>query len=117
MHLSEFKAWFEGFTEDMDGPPSPKQWRKIQARVKEITADYTPATVFIDRYVYPYRRYYDGVYGATLTGGNVGLQGSCQNQAAYSAAVGRQTAGLADHPQLVARSDWRAAGNAEYRAN
>lgn len=37
MTLSEFKAWFEGFTESMDGPPSLKQWERIQARVKEIS--------------------------------------------------------------------------------
>jgi hypothetical protein len=36
MTLSEFKAWFEGFTEAMDGPPDAKQWARIQSKVKEI---------------------------------------------------------------------------------
>lgn len=36
MTLAEFKAWFEGFTEDMDARPTEKQWKRIKARVKEI---------------------------------------------------------------------------------
>ncbi len=47
---SEFKAWFEGFTESMDGPPSLKQWERIQARVKQITGTPTSYPVFVDRY-------------------------------------------------------------------
>ncbi|WP_407529416.1 hypothetical protein [Methylobacterium oryzisoli] len=50
MTPSEFKAWFEGFTESMDGPPSLKQWERIQARVKQITGQPTTQTVFVDRY-------------------------------------------------------------------
>lgn len=57
MHLSEFKAWFEGFTEEMKGPPTEKQWRRIRKAVEEISADYTPAPIFVDRYVRPWRRY------------------------------------------------------------
>lgn len=36
MTLAEFKAWFEGFTEDMDGAPNTKQWKRIKDRVKQI---------------------------------------------------------------------------------
>ena len=36
MTLQEFKAWFEGFTEAMDDTPTPKQWKRIKARVGEI---------------------------------------------------------------------------------
>jgi len=50
MTLSEFKAWFEGFTESMDGPPSLKQWERIQARVKEISGVAVTERVFVDRY-------------------------------------------------------------------
>lgn len=55
MTLAEFKAWFEGFTEDMDGAPDAKQWKRIKARVKEIDGVAVTKTVFIDRYVTPYR--------------------------------------------------------------
>ncbi len=36
MTLAEFKAWFEGFIEDIDARPTEKQWKRIKARVKEI---------------------------------------------------------------------------------
>lgn len=32
----EFKAWFEGFTEGMEGKPTEKQWARIKKRVSEI---------------------------------------------------------------------------------
>lgn len=91
MHLSEFQAWFEGFTEEMDGPPSEKQWKKIKARVKDITPYYTPAPVFIDRYIRPWRRYYDEPYWTRLT-----ATGSAE--------------------RTISQSDWSAAGKAEYLA-
>jgi hypothetical protein len=37
MDVGQFKAWFEGFTEGMEGPPTAKQWERIRAKVKEIT--------------------------------------------------------------------------------
>ena len=36
MTNNEFKAWFEGYTEEMKIPPNKTQWKKIQAKVKEI---------------------------------------------------------------------------------
>lgn len=58
MNLSEFKAWFEGFTENMDGEPNAKQWKRIKARVAEITPDPTPWPVYIERYVNPYQKWW-----------------------------------------------------------
>lgn len=59
MTLSEFKAWFEGFTECMDGAPDKDQWKRIKARVKEIDGTPITKTVFVDRYVSaPYRPYW-----------------------------------------------------------
>jgi len=52
MTLSEFKAWFEGFTENLDGPPNKKQWARICKRVKEIQVDSTP--IVVERYLRPY---------------------------------------------------------------
>ena len=42
MTLSEFKAWFEGYTEGLDGAPTEKQFKRIKAKVAEITG--TPIT-------------------------------------------------------------------------
>ena len=36
MTPKEFKAWFDGFTEEISGLPSEKQWDRIKARVAEI---------------------------------------------------------------------------------
>lgn len=60
MTLSEFKAWFDGFTECMEAAPDEKQWERIKARVKEINGAATPYPVFVDRYE-PYRRYWPNV--------------------------------------------------------
>lgn len=53
MTLSEFKAWFEGFTEQMDGPPNKKQWQRICKRMDEI--DDLPLTysAFMNGYEQP----------------------------------------------------------------
>ena len=39
MTLSEFKAWFEGFTESMEKAPTPNQWERIKERVAKIQTD------------------------------------------------------------------------------
>lgn len=54
MKTSEFKAWFAGYVENLDGPPNKKQWKRIQARVDEIDGVAVTEHVFIDRY---WRRY------------------------------------------------------------
>ena len=55
MTLSEFRAWFDGFTENIgDKLPSKKQWARIQERVGEINDVPTTYPVFIDRYYQPW---------------------------------------------------------------
>ena len=39
MTPTEFKAWFDGFTENIKGVPSAKQWERIKERVKEVEGD------------------------------------------------------------------------------
>ena len=57
MTLSEFKAWFEGFTETMDGPPNSKQWARIQKRIAEIDGEPVPQRV-IERHYHDYHRWW-----------------------------------------------------------
>lgn len=57
MTPKEFKAWFEGFTEAMDGQPTPAQWAKVKERVAQIDGTPTSYPVYVDRYV-P-RRYWE----------------------------------------------------------
>lgn len=54
MTLAEFKAWFDGYTEDMDGAPTAKQWKRIKKRVAEIDGQTLTYPVYIDRYIRPY---------------------------------------------------------------
>jgi hypothetical protein len=66
MDLSEFQAWFEGYTEEMKGVPTKEQWSKIKKRVKEITPEPTPMPVFVNRYVRPWREWWEHPYIARL---------------------------------------------------
>lgn len=89
MTLQEFKAWFEGFNEVLDGKlPSKKQWARIQERVSQIDGHSVTATVIHEwwpRYVrtYPTSPYYHPSYwvsggggGGTYCGGSKTLSAS-----------------------------------------
>lgn len=72
MNLSEFKAWFEGFTENLNGQPNQKQWARIKSKIAEIKdAPPTSYPIYIDRWVRPY--WWWGPYYGYTTGGNIGL--------------------------------------------
>lgn len=60
MNLQEFKAWFEGFTESLEGkPPGPKSWKRIQEKVSLIEES-PPVTrdIFVHEYWHPWRRWF-----------------------------------------------------------
>ncbi len=62
MTPSEFKAWFEGFTEAFDSKiPTKVQWTRIKERVGEIDGQPITEKIFIDRW-YPYYRQWGYVY-------------------------------------------------------
>lgn len=50
MTPQEFKAWFEGFTEAMDGQPTPSQWEKVKLRVSQIDGRPVSYPIYLDRY-------------------------------------------------------------------
>jgi hypothetical protein len=110
----EFKAWFEGFTEAMDGQPTPAQWAKIKERVAQIDGTPTSYPVYVDRYV-P-RRYWDlepyrvWCSGAANTGrveerlavnacGSVGARVAADGML-YNAAEAMLTLGKADYRDM-----------------
>lgn len=77
MTLQEFKAWFDGFTEEMSGAPNKKQWERIKKRVKEIDGTAVSYPVFVDRYLPPVRPYwvpYWNAIGASVGRAQVSLQ-------------------------------------------
>jgi hypothetical protein len=61
MNLSEFKAWFEGFTDGLEAAPSEKQWGRIKEKIKLIKdAPPTERIVFVDHWARPWRRWWEG---------------------------------------------------------
>lgn len=54
MTPQEFKAWFDGFTEAVSGPPNKTQWTRIKARIAEIDGNPITERVYIDRYLPSY---------------------------------------------------------------
>jgi len=68
MNLQEFKAWFQGYTENINGQPSKKQWDRICKRVEEITDYPTTYPVFIRQYPYYQPTWYTTGYSHTTTG-------------------------------------------------
>lgn len=92
MTLSEFKAWFEGYTEGLEGAPTKAQFERIKEKVKEIQGTVpTSYPIFVDRWAQPYRRYWDTYWtstGGTLMGRAQGLSGSGYASNATLAAKG-----------------------------
>lgn len=123
MTQAEFKAWFTGFTEALDGLPNKEQWECIKERVKEIDGKEVTERVFIDRYlpqyIYPpyyYNHpYYGGVFcnvqnQANITGAQqpnlsnwhslntAGALGDNYQSANAMYALGKADASLTDNP-------------------
>lgn len=51
MDLSEFKAWFEGFTESMNSPPNKKQWDRIKEKIDAIDGRAVVYREYVDRWI------------------------------------------------------------------
>lgn len=62
MQLSEFKAWFDGYTEAMTGTPTKAQWARIKERIAEIDGRPITERVFVDRYWPSYPVYTTPIY-------------------------------------------------------
>lgn len=81
MKLNEFKAWFEGYTESIEGAPSKKQWERIKGQVAAVdgvavTSHSYP--VYIDRYVRPYYPHWSA-FGVGNISSAVGANAQCFN--------------------------------------
>lgn len=87
MNLQEFKAWFEGFTENLDGPPSERQWKRIVEKIGKIAdAPPVPVRVFHDHYYKPWARWYGPMY-ATNSPGTCGAVGQQLDASAVETAI------------------------------
>ena len=98
MNLSEFKAWFEGFTESLTTTPNAAQWKRIQEKIGKIEdAPPTTRAVFVDHWYPPWRRWYgEPVWLGSSSGIGIGhstlQQGQNTSGALYSSTTGRHDA-------------------------
>lgn len=75
MTPSEFKSWFDGFTEALTGVPTKAQWARIKERVAEIDGRPVSERVYIDRY-WPRYLDYRPWWVATSCGGSGNIASS-----------------------------------------
>ncbi len=87
MTTSEFKAWFEGYTENIAKVPTQKQWARIKVRVLELkkSEDWKVVIHRDDRRDYPFRPWWpvDIVCTTGTTGTNLPLT-TASNNLSYS---------------------------------
>jgi hypothetical protein len=93
MNLSEFKAWFEGFTESMKSAPSEKQWARIKARVSEIDGTEITKHVYVDRY-WPYPHHY---WSSPFYSGSISGVGVSTNEPTWNSGLAMGALGKADY--------------------
>ncbi len=88
MTTSEFKAWFEGYTENISKVPTQKQWARINERVLELTKDdEKTCTVYRDdRRSYPYRPWWPDWSWTGTSSGSFTIQ-NCSDNMTYNAAT------------------------------
>ena len=107
MTPSDFKSWFEGFTEALSGAPTKAQWARIKERVAEIDGKPVTDRVYIDRY---YRQYWTqpSIYPTypyqTVWGSAVGLGSLGQNSNALAVSNMNALGGNASFDSGVAMS-------------
>ena len=111
MQVCEFKAWFEGFTEDMTKLPTVKQWARIKARIDEIDGVATTERIFIDRYWNRYKPFWISTtpYISPTWTGTQTVSSNLQQNVSCNYVVG----GEHDHPVLNASQAFTALGKAE----
>lgn len=116
MTLSEFKAWFEGFTEGIEAAPTADQFAKIKAKVAKIDGTVTTYPVFVDRY-WPSRYDYRDDSRQFWTSGNIAYAaGNASPQATMNASYAHtDPASKGDNQTVVfdAQEAFRNLGRAE----
>lgn len=89
MTMQEFKAWFDGFTENIgEKQPSVKQWKRIKERVGEIDGVGVTERIYVDRWYTPYRQYWPSYWTNTTAG----MMGSINDSLSGFGATAQQAA-------------------------
>lgn len=100
MTPQEFKAWFDGFTEALDGVPSKPQWARIKARVAEIDGKAVTERVYVDRY---YPQYIPPAYPYYQRFGQVSINVGASGCSSSSGLMFNATQAMADLGRLEAK--------------
>lgn len=114
MTLSEFKAWFSGYTEGIEDKPTQKQWDRIKARVDEIDNMPTTERIYIDRYYPLYRTYVGGpvhpvwpyVYCSSTGIGSAGTTYNGANSAAVPLSMASNTSDRPGAAMNISTPTW-----------
>ena len=105
MNMSEFKAWFEGFSEVITVAPNPQQWARIKQRLAQVDGVPTTYPVYLREYGYPVGREW-WVYPSlspTVTCGGSATSGYVQNvEIPFNAPAAFDALGHADYQKVGA---------------
>lgn len=116
MTLQEFKAWFDGFTEEMSGAPNKKQWERIKKRVKEIDGTAVTYPVFVDGYWRPSYPY----WSVFNTGGTIAQAQGLAQTVGYNGPITSSSATMNvkddGHAVFNSSSAMLALGKADYQS-
>ena len=99
MTPSEFKAWFDGFTEAFSGCPTKAQWARIKERVSEIDGKPITERIYVDRYwqgYYPRWPSLGGIVCGTVAQNQVSNNMACISQNAVGVASFDSHSAMAD---------------------
>jgi hypothetical protein len=111
MTPSEFKAWFDGFTEAFNGCPTKAQWSRIKERVAEINGKPITERVYVDRYWPPYYQKYPywgvghaicGTVAQNISNNMAGISQSAVGVASFDSHSAMVDLGRADAKALAA---------------
>ena len=96
MQVSEFKAWFEGFTESIEGLPNKKQWERVKEKVALVDGKSIVYREYVDRW---YSRPYYGSSWTTLSynAADTNCNGVGSSQIMYSNSGVKTIAGVENY--------------------
>lgn len=122
MISSEFKAWFEGFTEGIEGAPTKKQFERIKEKVAKIDGAPITQPVYVRDYWYPHIRYFGGgpfpytVSNLMGVGQNVGMQSAMGQASGITSGSVMQLQAQQEGPDFDSHRAMYALGKEEFAA-
>lgn len=102
----EFKAWFEGFTENIIGTPTDLQWRRVRERVAEINGQPVTEHHFFNNYWPPnYSSYRQYLFPNTIIGGGYSMASTANQASSLAGYAQAQTFDSANAFSILGTAD------------